>query len=272
MSENIEEKKAKARAEVCVENRRLRLLLAGARNIIHDALNSDDKAFFAGDDGASYRQLSAGVAKLRGLLRPNPDSAEWRTEAAYYGATLPGEYRTPKAAIDAVMANPPLPWGGCKQPIGGGEDDADWRKALYEVPELGFKWRRFSSPRCVRLVGFFQAVLPGGKLGTTSEDKHVHEIAIDRAADGVRWQAVATIDGVESFTITSGCQWKAERGALAAWRTITRHTCRGTRRNIEAAAKKAAEPQGQPKEDLHTPPARRGEEKAGLNLEGRIDT
>ena len=66
-------------------------------------------------------------------------------------------------------------------------------------------------------------------------------------------------------------QWKAERGALAAWQTITRHTCRGTRRNIEAAARKAAEPQEQQQEDLHTPPARRGEEKAGLNLEERID-
>lgn len=146
--------------------------------------------------------------------------------------------------------------------------DADWRKALYEVPELGFKWRRFSSPRCVRLVGFFNAVLPGGKLDPCSEGKRVHEIAIDRAADGVRWQAVATIDGVESFTITSGCQWQAERGALAAWRTITRHMCRATRRNIEAAAKKAAATQGQPQEDLHTPPARRGEEKAGETAGG----
>ena len=271
MSET-EEKKAKERDELCAENARLRIKLTEARNIIHDAFHSDDKAFVVGNDMASWRHLSAGIVKLRKLLRPEPDSMEWRTEAVYYGATLPGEYRTPKAAIDAVMANPPLPWGGCKQPIGGEEDDADWRKALYEVPELGFKWRRFSSPRCVRLVGFFQAVLPGGKLGTTSEDKHVHEIAVDRAADGVRWQAVATIDGVESFTVTSGCQWKAERGALAAWRTITRHTCRGTRRNIEAAAAKAAEPQGQQQEDLHTPPARRGEEKAGLNLNGRIDT
>ena len=122
-------------------------------------------------------------------------------------------------------------------------ENADWRKALYEVPELGFKWRRFSSPRCVRLVGFFNAVLPGGKLDPTSEGKHVHEIAIDRATDGLRWQAVATIDGVESFTITSGHKWKAERGALAAWRTITRYMCRATRRNIKAAAAKAAEPQ-----------------------------
>lgn len=30
-----------------------------------------------------------------------------------------GVYRTPTEAIDAVTANPPLPSGGCKQPIGG---------------------------------------------------------------------------------------------------------------------------------------------------------
>lgn len=260
MGENIEEKKAKEHDEVCAENARLRIKLTEARNIIHDAFHSDDKAFVVGNDMASWRHLSAGIVKLRKLLRPEPDSMEWRTEAVYYGKTLLAEYRTPQAALDAVMANPPLPWGGCKQPIGGEEEDADWRKALYEVPELGFKWQRFSSPRCVRLVGFFQAVLPGGKLGTTSEDKHVHEIAVDRAADGVRWQVVATIDGVESFTITSGSRCKAERGALSAWRSITRHTCRGTRRNI--AAVEAAE------DDLHTPPARRGEEKAGETAGG----
>ena len=249
MSENIEEKKAKDRDEVCAANARMRIKLAEARNIIHDTVNSDDKAFFACDYGASYRQLSAGIAKLRELLRPEPDSEEWRTEAVYYGATLPGEYRTPPAAIDVVMANPPLPLGGCKQPT---RMPGPTKVQVITTPGAAALRYLHSTEDLSRITADIQKVRKFDADGKETLISHI-----------------TCYNGEENIV---QCNVFRGRGyAIKVARAIIKALMGrlGKRRRAAAnrAARKAAEPQGQRQEDLHTPPARRGEEKSRAQFE-----
>ena len=65
--------------------------------------------------------LGQAIRKIRDLVRPAPKTVAFLEEAAWYRrkeAEKPaGEYRTPQAALDAVMANPPLNIPPSAEPI-----------------------------------------------------------------------------------------------------------------------------------------------------------
>lgn len=65
--------------------------------------------------------LGHAILKIRELMRPAPKTVAFLEEEAWYrmkGAGKPaGEYRTPKSALDFVMANPPLNIPPAAEPI-----------------------------------------------------------------------------------------------------------------------------------------------------------
>ena len=65
--------------------------------------------------------LGAAIHKIRELVRPEPKTVAFLEEEAWYRmkreAKPSGEYRTPKDAIDFVMANPPLDIPPAAEPI-----------------------------------------------------------------------------------------------------------------------------------------------------------
>ena len=158
-----------------------------------------------------------------------------------------GEHRTPQASLDAVMANPPLPWGGCKQPT------------------------RMPGPTNVQVI-----TTPGAAALRYLRSEDLPRITAD-----IQQVRKFSADGKKTLISHITCYYGEEdivqcdvfrgRGyAIKVARAIIKALMGrlGKRRRAAAnrAAKKAAEPQGQQQEDLHTPPARRGDKKAGLNL------
>ena len=81
--------------------------------------------------------LGAAIHKIRELVRPEPKTVAFLEEEAWYRmkreAKPSGEYRTPKAALDFVMGNPPLDVQPAAVPIQPGvpkivEGEEPWRK------------------------------------------------------------------------------------------------------------------------------------------------
>ena len=108
--------------------------------------------------------------------------------------------------------------------------DAERLRRFRSIPEAGVEFKRFFSPRIIRLVGVF--VNPAGD----KNQNHVYELLVKESANHPgRWIAKATVDGREIFTLTSASKWKAERcgfGALKSW------LLRALRKTIKASKKK----------------------------------
>ena len=91
--------------------------------------------------------LGAAIHKIRELVRPEPKTVAFLEEAAWYrmkeAAKPADEYRTPKSAIDFVMANPPLNIPPAAEPIDPsapkmvrGEDHMSYPEASAILMEL----------------------------------------------------------------------------------------------------------------------------------------
>lgn len=121
---NHETPKLRVVGDAAKSAERLREKLVKALGIIDAARSDDGKAQAEGKPGTAWRYLSAAVGALRSLLHPEPGTIAWHTEIDYYLDHEPhlrwdasGEYRTPKSALDFVMANPPINIPPAAEPI-----------------------------------------------------------------------------------------------------------------------------------------------------------
>ena len=121
---NHETPKLRVVGDAAKSAERLREKLVKALDIIDAARREDGNAQAEGKPGTAWRYLSAAVGALRSLLHPEPGTIAWHTEIDYYLDHEPhlrwdasGEYRTPKSALDFVMANPPLNIPPAAEPI-----------------------------------------------------------------------------------------------------------------------------------------------------------
>ena len=152
-----------------------------------------------------------------------------------------GAYFTPPAAIDAIMANPPL----CDLPPGAdGVEPRDtplspdapqmvrgWPE-IFDIPELGIQWRRYHTPRYVHVIAAWNDAV----------NAHVYQMTVRPwpLASGERWHVNVTNDGGTVFTIESRSKHLAERCGLAAMRAYIIRGHRKTWRKVRAAEELAA--------------------------------
>ena len=106
-------------------------------------------------------------------------------------------------------------------------------KRLYAMQELGITFHRTASPKCVRLVTFFQSVPKPGCGKPDKNNSHVYEIRIDRdmSVCPSPWVARAYVDDTLSFTVYAGGRWKCEHLALCAFKGYLHRVLRKSRRN-----------------------------------------
>jgi len=104
--------------------------------------------------------------------------------------------------------------------------DAERLKRYYTVRYTGIEFKRYFSPKFVRLVGSF--VNPAGD----KSQNHVYELLVKESANHPgRWIAKGTNDGRELFTLTCASKWNAERLGFGALRS---YLLRNLRRTIKA--------------------------------------
>lgn len=118
-----------------------------------------------------------------------------------------GEYRTPKAALDFVMANPPLDIPPADLPA-----ERSVASLHADLPMLGIEFRQFSTKTFYKFVALFKGEKPN--------DSHVYEVTVRPmpCASGVRWHANCTTDGGTVLTLESRSKHTAIKCALAAMR------------------------------------------------------
>ena len=109
-------KKIKIAMDIPKACERCRAKLSEAALIAATALKKDEEAIAEGKPG-NWNFLSAGIAYLRHLMRPKPDTLAWHTEIDYYlerdprlryVSETPNVYKTPPEVVDFVTANPPM--------------------------------------------------------------------------------------------------------------------------------------------------------------------
>ena len=205
--------------------------------------------------------LGQAMLRIRELVRPEPKTVAFLEEAAWYrmkGAAKPaGEYRTPKDALDFVLANPPLNIPPAAEPIDPnapkmvqGEKPPFTRCTLVNIPEIGIEFHQFYTEEYYHAVCYFH-----NKEG----NQHVYEVTVRPFPNGEgeigRWHANCMADGATKFILESKsksiaieCALTAMRqylvrGHRAAWRTARRLA------KQQAYNSKAAEPLS-PEEEL----------------------
>ena len=177
--------------------------------------------------------LGEAINKLRNLVCPEKETV--------------GEYRTPKAALDAVMANPPFNIPPAAEPI---DPDAPkmlpgekpWKQAnLASIPELGINFNQHYTKDYYKAVCWWH--------NDETREGHVYELTVKKWASGATsdgvatWRALAQTDGKVLFSLESKSKGGAIECALAAFR---RYLIRGHRaawrtyRKALAAAKEEA--------------------------------
>ena len=157
-----------------------------------------------------------------------------------------GVYRTPKAAIDAVLANPPLSDApvGSRVPrdrMGGSRPVATESKPwspcdIASIPEIGLEFKSVHTKTYHKYFCYWH--------NAEKSDEHVYEVTVLAFAPD-SWQAIALNDGREIFALYSKSKRNAIELALVAMRRylIRGHRCAWrTYRKAEKAAKMAAEP------------------------------
>lgn len=70
------------------------------------------------------RDIAALMTGIRQLVRRDRQMGSNRLNRLARAAAADGEYRTPQEVMDVVLANPPLPSGGCKVPADGLGEEA----------------------------------------------------------------------------------------------------------------------------------------------------
>lgn len=261
---NHETPKLRVVGDAAKSAERLREKLVKALGIIDAARSDDGKAQAEGKPGTSWRYLSAAVGALRSLLRPEPGTIAWHTEIDYYLDHEPhlrwdasGEYRTPKDAIDFVMANPPLNIPPAAEPIDPsapkmvqGEKPPFTRMSLVNIPEINIEFHPFFTD------DFFKAVC---YWGNKEGERRVYEITVKPwALTGTgpgKWRALAQVCAKTIFALEGNSKSLVIECALVAMRRylVRAHRCawRTARRLAKQQAynSKAAEPLS-PEEEL----------------------
>ena len=192
--------------------------------------------------------LGQAIRKIRDLVRPAPKSVAFLEELAWYqmkDAEKPaGEYRTPKDAIDFVMANPPLNIPPAAEPIDPsapkmvqGEKPPFTRCTLVNIPEIGIEFHQFYTEEYYHAVCYFH-----NKEG----DQHVYEVTVRPFPNGEgeigRWHANCMADGATKFILESKSKSIAIECALTAMRRYLVRGHRAAWRTARKAAKMAAIP------------------------------
>lgn len=115
-------KNVKIFADTAESCERMSKTLEEAQAILDKA--GEDVANAQAEGKSGWEHLSAAIGALRTLMRPDPDTVPWHTEIDYYLDHEPrlrwgsaGEYRTPKDAIDFVLANPQIDIPPADEPI-----------------------------------------------------------------------------------------------------------------------------------------------------------
>ena len=124
-----------------------------------------------------------------------------------------GLYVTPKAVVDAVIANPPL---------------EGFAKFL-SVPALGMQFRRHKSANMTKLIATWRA----------AANDHVYEISVQRDGDtpNCGWRALATNDGHNVFQLRTKSRTNCEQFALSAMKRYLKRGHRCTYRTLAKANK-----------------------------------
>lgn len=174
--------------------------------------------------------LGEAINKLRNLVCPEKETV--------------GEYRTPKAALDAVTANPPLDIPPAAEPIDPdapkmAQGEKPWKQAnLASIPELGINFNQHYTKDYYKAVCWWH--------NDETREGHVYELTVKKWASGATsdgvatWRALAQTDGKVLFSLESKSKGGAIECALAAFR---RYLIRGHRaawrtyRKARAAAK-----------------------------------
>lgn len=195
--------------------------------------------------------LGAAIHKIRELVRPEPKTVAFLEEEAWYRmkreAKPSGEYRTPKSALDFVMANPPLDIPPADEPIQPGApqmvpgEKPFTRLSLVNIPELNIEFHNFYTDDFYKAVCYWE-----NKEG----ERRVYEITVKPwAATGTaKWRARAQVCGKVLFYLEAASKCLAIECALVAMRRylIRAHRCawRTARRLAKQQAynSKAAEP------------------------------
>ncbi len=119
-----------------------------------------------------------------------------------------GLYVTPKKAIDAVLANPPL---------------EGFAKFL-AVPALGIQFKRHKSEDMTLLVASWK----------NDNNDHVYEVRVVRDGEtpGCGWRATGTNDGRRVFSLAAKNRSNCEKCALSAMKSYLKRGHRKTYRSI----------------------------------------
>lgn len=204
--------------------------------------------------------LGQAMHRIRELVRPEPKTVAFLEEAAWYrmkeAAKPAGECRTPKDALDFVMANPPINIPPAAEPIDPSApklvqgESKFTRLSLVNIPEIGIEFHQFYTEEYYHAVCYFH-----NKEG----NQHVYEVTVRPFPNGEgeigRWHANCMADGATKFILESKSKSIAIECALTAMRRylVRGHRCawRTARRVAKQQAynSKAAEPQT-PEEEL----------------------
>lgn len=193
------------------------------------------------------RNLGHAILKIRELMRPMPKTVAFLEEEAWYrmkGAGKPaGEYRTPKSALDFVMANPTLNIPPAAEPIQPGTPNMVpgkqpfTRLSLVNIPEIGIEFHQFYTDDYFKAVCYWE-----NKEGK----RRVYELTVKRLAlTGTgpgKWRALAQVCAKTIFALEAASKCLAIECALVAMRRYLIRSHRCAWRTYRNAAKAAAVP------------------------------
>lgn len=189
--------------------------------------------------------LGHAILKIRELVRPAPKTVAFLEEEAWYrmkGAEKPaGEYRTPKSALDFVLANPPFEKPSAAEPIQPGapqmvqgEKPFTWL-SLVNIPELNIEFHNFYTADFFKAVCYWE-----NKEG----ERRVYEITVKpwSATGTSKWRARAQVCGKVLFYLEAASKSLAIECALVAMRRYLIRAHRCAWRTYRKASKAAAVP------------------------------
>ena len=130
-------------------------------------------------------------------------------------------------AMPLIPHDEPAPGEGENAGSAEGEK-CDTPPKFADLPELGISFRRFFSPRCIKLVAPWH----------DDANSHVYEISIRKWVTG-DWCAILYNDALEVARLVTKSKWACERMASEAMRAYLIRGHRKTWRKARKAAKGA---------------------------------
>ncbi len=176
--------------------------------------------------------LGQAMLRIRELMRPEPKTVAFLEEEAWYrmkGAAKPaGEYRTPKDALDFVLANPPINIPPAAEPIDPSApklvrgESKFTRLSLVNIPGLNIKFHQFYTDNYFKAVCYWE-----NKEG----ERRVYELTVKPwALTGTgpgKWRALAQVCAKTIFALDGNSKSLVIECALVAMRRylVRAHRC-----------------------------------------------